>query len=134
MENQEKIVCKWLKVQEPREGRMCTVGVMIGVPVDGPNGEKLFNADYSVCNEEYDEFDRDLAWRIAYGRAKACRPARAKKRVMKRVHSTWYGRQLQVSEEFASFCLRCQTYFKDRQPTAKAKEILDGSGNGTDVL
>ena len=132
MEIQEKIVCKWLKVQEPREGRICTVGVMVGVPIDGPNGEKLFNADYSVCNEEYDEFDRDLAWRIAYGRAKACRPARAKKRVVKRVHSTWYGKQMRLSEEFADFCLRCRTYFKDREPAGKAEAVLDGGSAGAE--
>ena len=125
MENQEKLVCKWLKVQEPREGRMCTVGVMVGVPVDGPNGEKLFNADYSVCNEEYDEFDRELAWRIAYGRAKACRAARAAKTIVYRRHGTWYGSQMRLSEEFPKFCERCQTYFKDREPTAKAKTVLD---------
>ena len=125
MENQEKLVCKWLKVQEPREGRICTVGVMVGVPVDGSNGEKLFNADYSVCNEEYDDFDRELAWRIAYGRAKACRPSRAAKPIVYRRHGTWYGSQMRLSEEFPKFCERCQTYFKDREPTAKAKIVLD---------
>ena len=128
MSDAEKTICKWLKVSDPRTGKVCTVGVMIGVPVDGAGGEPMFNADYSICNEEYDDFDRKLAWRIAYGRAKACRPARAVKPIVNRRHDTWYGSQMRLSEEFPKFCERCQTYFGDRVPAGKAKAVLEAAG------
>ena len=128
MSDAEKTICKWLKVSDPRTGKVCTIGVMIGVPVDGAGGEPMFNADYSICNEEYDDFDRKLAWRIAYGRAKACRPARAVKPIVNRRHDTWYGSQMRLSEEFPKFCERCQTYFGDRVPAGKAKAVLEAAG------
>ena len=128
MSDAEKTVCKWLKVEDPREGKNVTIGVMVGVQIEGPNGEPMFNADYSVCNEEYDDFDRDLAWKIAYGRAKACRQGRAEKPIVYRRYGTWYGSQMRLSEEFPKFCERCQTYFKDREPAGKAKAVLSGKG------
>ena len=121
----EKTVCKWLKVYDRRSKRSFTVGVMVGVPIEGENGEPLFNADYSVCNENYDDFDRNIAWNIAYGRAMKAREKRAKQRILNRSSTTWYANQMRVKEEFDKFCQRCQIYFKDRQPAAKAKEVLD---------
>ena len=122
---EEKTVCKWLKAYDSRSGRNVTVGVMVGVPIDLPSGEKAFNADYAVCNEAFDDFSRELGWNIAYGRAKAARPNRAKASVVDRGKSVWYSNQLNVRSEFEEFCGRCLAYFKDRQPAAKAREILE---------
>ena len=125
MSSVEKTVCRWLKVYDRRSGRNVTVGVMVGVPIDGENGEMLFNADYSVCNEQFDDFDRSAAWKIAYGRAKKARKKRAEQRIVNRSSTTWYAKQMRVKEEFDKFCQRCQTYFKDRKPTARAKAVLE---------
>ena len=110
---------EWIKVYDYRTRRNITVGVMVGCRIDGENGEKLFNADYSIINSEYDIFDPDTAVKIAYGRARKARPRRAKKNVVDR-ECGWNGSGVSLVEVFTDFIERCQKYYKDCRPTAKA--------------
>lgn len=110
---------QWIRAYDSRTDRNYIVGVMVGCCLDGENGEKLFNADYALCNGEYDAFDPDMAIKIAYGRARSARPNRAKQNVVRR-DCGWKGSGVDIREEFSKFIERCQTYYKDCRPTGKA--------------
>ncbi len=117
---------QWIKAYDVRTDRMYTVGVMVGCRLEGENGEKLFNADYAICHSEYDMFDPEMAVKIAYGRARAARPNRAKRNVVRR-DCGWEGSKVDIREEFSKFIERCQTYYKDCRPTAKASAFYCAS-------
>lgn len=110
---------EWIKVFNYRTNRISTVGVMVGCRIEGKNGEKLFNADYAIVHPEYDDFDPKLAVKIAYGRAKSARSRRASKNVIDR-ECGWDGSGVSLVERFTDFIERCQRYYKDCRPTAKA--------------
>ena len=113
---------EWIRAYDERTGRIYTVGVLVGCMVDSPNGEKLFNADYSLAQTEYDEFDPELAIKIAYGRARQARPRRAEKKVVRR-DCGWKGSGVDICEKYFDFIERCQKYYKDCRPTAKASSF-----------
>ncbi len=122
---------EWIKVYDYRTGRNFTVGVMVGCRVDGDNGEKLFNADYAIAHSEYDEFDPETAIKIAYGRARKARSRRAKKNVIDR-ECGWPGSGVSLVERFTDFIERCQRYYKDCRPTAKASVFYCGNCSSED--
>lgn len=127
MENEQDpygMLWQWIKTYDPREDKMIKVGIMVGVPIDGDNDEKLFNADYAICNRELDKFDEEKGKTIAYNRAIWARPNRAAQKVVGEAVGRKYP-QLILEEEFSDFCYRCKRYFKNRKPTAKAKKVLE---------
>ena len=117
-------IFEWISLYNHATNRMEKVGVMVGVQIDGPNGEKLFNADYAICNKNLDTFNPEKGLQIAYGRAIKARPKRASRRVVgENVHVGYTD--LILDDVFGSFCLRCRKYYKDRLPTAKAQKMLE---------
>lgn len=110
---------EWIKAYDPHTNRVYTIGVLVGCMVESKEDEKLFNADYSVVNSDYDDFDPELAIKIAYGRARKARPRRARKNVVRR-DASWFKSGINMQEKYLNFIERCQKYYKDCRPTAKA--------------
>jgi hypothetical protein len=110
---------EWIRAYDPRTDRTYTIGVLVGCIIESENGEKLFNADYAIANTDYDEFDPDLAIKIAYGRARKARPRRAGKNVIRR-DIGWFKSGVNIQEKYFDFIERCQKYYKDARPSAKA--------------
>lgn len=123
METEVKSIWEWIKMYNPAERRMQKVGIMVGVPIESENGEKLYNADYAICTGEFDEFNPELGKKIALGRALKARERRAKQRVFgNKVHLHY--NHLDLESVFSDFCERCRHYFKDRLPAPRIVNFL----------
>lgn len=123
MENDTNTIWEWIKMYNPADKRMQKVGIMVGVQIEGENGEKLYNADYAICNNELDEFNPYLGKKIALGRALKAREKRSKQRVDGSNVRLQYS-VLDLENVFAEFCERCRHYFRDRQPSARIINFL----------
>lgn len=114
---------EWIKEYNSHTGRMVKVGIMVGVPIDGLDGERQWNADYAICNFDLDVFDEERGKSIAYNRAVWARPKRANQPVSgQSIHVGYH--EVDLAYRFTKFCKRCRRYFKDREPIAKAKKVL----------
>ena len=123
MENETSSVrpiWEWIKMYNPATRRMEKIGIMVGVPIEGENGESLYNADYSICNDKLDIFNPKLGKKIALGRALKAREKRSKQRVMGGI--SFFYRNLEGI--FGDFCERCRHYFKDRKPAPRIVNFL----------
>jgi len=118
---------QWIKAYDAETDRNEIIGVFVGCQINGSGGEPLFNADYSICNSRYDDFDRMKAIKIAYGRAYSARDRRAKQNVRQPEYAWWTG-SVNLPEQYAEFCKRCEMYYQDRKPGAKAKNYMESDG------
>ena len=91
------------------------VGLFVGCCFDD-----VFNADYSICSaEEAYNFNKNLAEKIAYGRA--TNGLTRKKRAMSRVNPD-------LAELYLNFIERCERYYKAAHPSdrvVKAKKMCN---------
>lgn len=124
MHEPQSVISKWIKLYNYEKRKVEKVGIMIGVAIDGANGEKWFNADYSICDMENDIFNEEIAKEIAYNRAILARSKRASQRIAAEVEFMNY-QTFFLKDEFIDFCHRCRRYFKNRQPIAKAEQHLN---------
>lgn len=96
------------------------IGLFVGVCFNG-----VFNADYSICSyEENFNFDKNMAERIAYGRATEgmTRKKRAKSRVLPELMPSYYN-----------FIERCERYYKGAKPSDRVLNSKQSCENSVAV-
>ena len=123
MHEPQFVISKWIKLYNYQKNKIEKVGIMVGVAINGIDGEKWFNADYSICDVENDVFNEELAKEIAFNRAVLAREKRAAQRVANVVQSVGYQTCF-LRKEYIDFCNRCERYFKNRLPIGKAEKYL----------